>query len=58
MLKLGKHPDYTLKEIPNINHLFQYCKTGYPSEYYTIKETISPIVLDLLGNWITDKTKK
>ncbi len=39
-------------EYPNLNHLFQECKTGSPSEYSTIEETISPKVLDDIKSWI------
>ena len=56
-LKQGKNEDYTIKEIPNLNHLFQRCKTGYPSEYQKIKETMSFPVLDLITEWISEKTK-
>ncbi len=54
-LKHGKGTDHTIKEIPELNHLFQICETGYPSEYGTIKQTISPNVLDLLVGWISEK---
>ncbi len=33
----GNLIDYIIEEIPGITHLFQHCKTGYPSEYETIK---------------------
>ncbi len=39
-------------EYPNLNHLFQECSTGSPSEYSTIEETISPMVLDDIKTWI------
>ena len=39
-------------EYPNLNHLFQECKTGSPGEYSTIAETISPKVLDDIKSWI------
>ena len=35
-----------------LNHLFQHCKTGSPTEYSEIEETISPEVLDVMTDWI------
>ena len=36
----------------SLNHLFQHCKTGSPTEYSEIEETISPEVLDVMTDWI------
>ena len=36
----------------SLNHLFQHCKTGSPTEYSEIEETISPEVLDVMIDWI------
>ncbi|WP_306350228.1 alpha/beta hydrolase family protein [Flavobacterium sp. '19STA2R22 D10 B1'] len=41
-----------IKELPNLNHLFQECKTGAPSEYSTIEQTFSPIALNEISTWI------
>jgi uncharacterized protein len=38
--------------LPGLNHLFQHCKTGLPSEYGTIEETFSPEALKIIGDWI------
>ena len=35
-----------------LNHLFQHCKTGSPTEYSEIEETISPEVLGVMIDWI------
>jgi pimeloyl-ACP methyl ester carboxylesterase len=51
-LKSGGNDRGTLKEMPGLNHLFQTAKTGAPSEYSSIEETIAPAVLELLGDWI------
>ena len=51
-LKKAGNKDYTIKEIPELNHLFQHCKTGSPTEYANIEETISPEVLEIMTNWI------
>jgi hypothetical protein len=42
----------TLRELPDLNHLFQHCVTGSPNEYYTIDETISPEVLEMIVEFV------
>jgi pimeloyl-ACP methyl ester carboxylesterase len=56
-LKSGGNQDYTIKEIPNLNHLFQTAQTGLPAEYVKIEETISPEALKIIGDWIFEQTK-
>jgi len=48
----GSNPDYTIKRFPGLNHLFQECRTGSPIEYERIEETISPLVLEVIKDWI------
>ena len=40
------------KELPNLNHLFQECETGSPTEYGTIEQTIQPEVLKIMSDWL------
>jgi pimeloyl-ACP methyl ester carboxylesterase len=42
----------TIKVMPNLNHLFQHCTTGNPSEYINIEETFSPEVLQIMRDFI------
>lgn len=42
----------TLHEMPDLNHLFQHCETGSPNEYFTIDETISPEVLEMIVKFV------
>ncbi|OIQ21473.1 MAG: alpha/beta hydrolase [Flavobacterium sp. MedPE-SWcel] len=42
----------TTKQFSGLNHLFQESKTGAPSEYGTIKQTIAPTVLNEISEWI------
>ncbi len=51
-LKEGGNKHYTVKALPGLNHLFQHAKTGLPSEYEKIEETISPSALKIIGDWI------
>ncbi len=45
-------PSATVRTYPGLNHLFQHCTTGAPTEYYNIEETISPEVLNDMILWI------
>ena len=55
-LKAGGNSDFECRELPGLNHLFQNCKTGSPSEYGQIEETFSPAALDSIGDWIIKRT--
>lgn len=55
-LKAGGNKDYTVRELPGLNHLLQTCGTGATSEYIKIEETMSPLVLQTVSDWITAKT--
>lgn len=57
-LKAGGNKDYTVKEMPGLNHLFQTAQTGSPSEYAKIEETISPAALEMIANWISEHTQE
>lgn len=56
-LKEADNKDYTIKEFPGLNHLFQPAATGSPTEYASIEITIDPPVLAFIGDWITAKMK-
>jgi pimeloyl-ACP methyl ester carboxylesterase len=55
-LQAAGNKDFTVKELPNLNHLFQTCKTGAVSEYGAIEETIAPGVLEMIADWISKRT--
>ena len=57
-LKEGGNKDVTTKEMADLNHLFQTCKTGSIVEYGLIDETIAPAVLEMMGEWILGRVKK
>jgi predicted dienelactone hydrolase len=44
----------TIIEFPGMNHLFQECTTGSPNEYSQIEETLSPKMLKVVGEWVSD----
>ncbi len=41
-----------IDELPGLNHLFQTAKTGAPTEYAEIEETMSPVALEKITSWI------
>jgi uncharacterized protein len=56
-LTKGGNKKVTIKELPNLNHLFQECKTGSPEEYADIEQTFSPTALTEILEWIKIQTK-
>ena len=48
----GGNRDFMVRELPGLNHLFQTAQTGSPEEYALIEETIAPIALKLMSDWI------
>jgi pimeloyl-ACP methyl ester carboxylesterase len=54
LLKNG-NKSITTVELKGLNHLLQTANTGDFSEYANIKETISPLALQVIGDWL-DKT--
>jgi pimeloyl-ACP methyl ester carboxylesterase len=54
----GGNQDFTIRELPRLNHLFQTAKTGAVSEYALIEETIAPVALNAMSNWILARTLK
>ncbi len=51
-LDKAKNKKYLIREMPGLNHLFQETKTGLPSEYGDIEQTLSPMMLTELTDWL------
>lgn len=51
-LTKGRNKKVATIEIPNLNHLFQECKTGSPDEYAKIEQTFSSSALTEMLKWI------
>jgi len=51
-LKKGGDKNVSIVELPGLNHLFQECTTGLPKEYSEIAQTISPVALKTISDWI------
>jgi uncharacterized protein len=56
-LRAGRDRDFTVLELPGLNHLFQNAPTGMIEEYSRIEETFAPSALDLIANWILERTR-
>jgi hypothetical protein len=55
-LKKAKNKNYKIYTAKGLNHLFQESKTGMIDEYSTIEQTISPFVLELIKDFVLEKT--
>ena len=49
---LPKNKKNVIKEYEGLNHLFQHCQTGMPTEYVKIEETFSEEVINDIITWI------
>lgn len=56
-LENGGNNSFETKILPNLNHLFQECETGAPSEYGVIEQTFSPAALNTITDWILKQVK-
>ncbi len=56
-LKAGGNTDVTVRSFPNLNHLFQTSRTGLPAEYAQLEETMAPVVLETIADWILARAK-
>jgi uncharacterized protein len=51
-LKAGGNTQFRVVELPGLNHLFQDCESGGMSEYNNIEQTIAPLALNTIGEWL------
>jgi fermentation-respiration switch protein FrsA (DUF1100 family) len=57
-LKAGGNKDYQVSKLAKLNHLLQTAETGSPAEYAKIEQTMAPVALDTMSNWILKHTAK
>jgi len=55
-LQDGGNTDFHTAELHDLNHLFQHCPTGLPTEYGTIQQTMAPEALDSISDWVLKHT--
>ena len=53
---LAGHPDADIRELPGLNHMFQAAPTGLPGEYGQIEQTMAPLALDMIADWIVRRS--
>ena len=51
-LQAAGNKDVTVRELPNLNHLFQTAATGSVAEYSASEETFAPAALQVIGDWV------
>ena len=56
-LRDSGNPDVTSTVLPDLNHLLQTAENGSPAEYVTIEETMSPVALDAISEWIEARVR-
>ena len=56
-LEEAGHKDHTVKELAKLNHAFQTCQTGSVTECANIEETTAPVALNMMSEWILEKTR-
>ena len=54
---LPQGTESTIEIILGANHLFQQAQTGQISEYSSIEQTIDPMVLRVISDWIVERTR-
>lgn len=54
-LKEAGNTHFEIDELPGLNHLFQTAKTGSPREYTQIDETIAPLALKKIADWLAKR---
>ena len=49
----GHNHNVKIKVLPNLNYLLQKANTGLGREYSSIQETMSPVALETIGDWLS-----
>lgn len=55
-LKEGGNKDFRTATLPKLNHLMQTAKTGSIAEYAQSTETMAPLAMNTISDWILEKT--
>lgn len=57
-LRAAGNRDFSIVEIPGLNHLFQTAIGISPTDYDKIDEIVAPQALDVITNWIIDHVER
>ena len=53
----GGNSTAEVRELPELNHLFQHAYNGSPTEYAAIDETFAPDALKMISDWLQAREK-
>ena len=53
----GETKTFETKELPGLNHLFQTCHTCTVAEYGQLEETIAPVALQTITDWLNQNVR-
>ncbi len=48
----AKNEDFSLVVAPQVNHIMQSAKTGFPTEYALLPESFAPSILEQIFDWL------
>ncbi|MDP9148078.1 MAG: alpha/beta hydrolase, partial [Acidobacteriota bacterium] len=51
-LQDARNKDFEVRELADLNHMFQPSYSGSPAEYQAIEETFSPVALQAISDWL------
>lgn len=51
-------PGSKVQVLPGLNHVMQTAHTGSPREFGTIEESISPVALKMIGDWVAKQVQR
>jgi hypothetical protein len=57
LLQKSKAKQFDVIELSGVNHLFQRCNQCTLAEYAQLEETIAPVVLETIGQWLEKNVK-
>ncbi len=57
-LEEAENKEFTIIELPGLNHMFQESETGIMTEYAEIEQTFSPIALNEIAKWVKNQVEE
>ena len=55
-LEIAGNKNVETRIYPGLNHLFQECITGLTDEYAKLDQTLAPVMLNVVGEWLKEVT--
>jgi len=54
-LREAGNQDADIRQLAELNHLFQHAYSGSPAEYAAIEETFAPEALEIISGWLSQR---